>query len=118
MGLVLFALFACLCFLAPALLWWLGKVNWLTVCFWAFFGITSIANAFFMKFFIDLLYGWSDSDAWVPFVGPALVQIPFGCMIYGLERENRNPIIAILIGILGSFPVTGLWLVSSALFMR
>jgi len=118
MGLLIFILLACWCFALPPLLLWMGKVRRLTVLFWAFFGITSIVNGFFMKFLTDLLYGWSDSDDWVPFVGPAIVLLPFAWMIYGLERGTRKPVSAAIIAVFGSLPVTALWLISSALFVH
>jgi hypothetical protein len=114
MGLLLFILFACLCLVVPPVLCGMGKVSRLTVCFWWFFGITALINASAM----NILYERGEFDNWEGFVGPALVQVPFGFMIYGLERPQRRTLYALVVAVLGSFLVTGLWLLSSALFIR
>lgn len=114
MNLVLLILFACLCFVLPAVLYRMEKVSGLTVFFWLFFGVTAFLHAFVHR----MLHGAGGLDHRLGFVGPLLVQIPFALMIYGLERTHRKPIFALLVALLGSFLVTGLWLLSSALFMR
>ena len=113
MGLVIFILLVCWCFVVPPALCWMGKVGRLTVFFWVFFGLTAFINATAINF----LYHDSDLDNWMGLVGPILMILPFAFMLYIWERRNRKPLLAVLIAFLGSLPVTALWLLTSMMFM-
>lgn len=113
MGHLIIFLFAALCFVAPVLFWQSGKVQVLTVYFWAFFGFTSMLHGYVLSF----LRTSSTYDNSMTWIGPALVLVPFALMIYALERRSRSVFAASLMAFLGAFPVTILWAMSSALFI-
>jgi hypothetical protein len=81
--------------------------------FGVFFGITALINAYAM----NVLYWQSEIDDWMDWIGPALVVIPFACMLFYLEKRQRSTKTALIISILGVLPVMAIWILASMLFM-